>query len=317
MAALNNWGAIFNETTGVHVHIGFDHLTKKDVGIGKNKSEKWDQPSGKYGDKDVTPFRFFAAKQFIINNLAVEDIISKVASDRYNKPHNFDNLDDACKAISKAKDFDELFEILQERPDNETSRERTINMSSYKNHGTIELRRMISKNSVGLGVDPNIVGRGISFAQQMMATTMDQVKNRLPDAPDGQVILRPAENVAQIANSYVQDITLFEATGALNHIDQGLRLRVMDNIVGSGSLISPDVLATINAMQKEGCFPENDPVGEHFIKILNGKENWNPQSVIKAQAKTEALKKTKPLSRKISTRELGGIAQEKLRIWSR
>ncbi|MES2356640.1 MAG: ankyrin repeat domain-containing protein [Pseudomonadota bacterium] len=295
-SVLNDWGAFLNDTTGVHIHVGIDHLVPEHcLKDDESAAEGWDAKLDEDDPKSLTEFRLLFLKQLLVNMSSVEEIFFRVASDTFSKPNSTanksGNLNEFYEDISGTEDLGELRNVVQ--PD---GRDYNVNLDVNK-HGTAEFRCFATKYSPHMGVDPNITARGVIFMQQLMDITLTQVgktlSSGLSPAEAHELPLHPSDGMTEIAEDFVDDVFRFQITHALNDRGSDKRKSLMDALMNDKNYINDDIFEELRAIQK--YFPKNDLMGQRFCEALTGNGQWE----------SAAIPKQKQIRRQLSQRNLG------------
>ncbi|MES2356504.1 MAG: ankyrin repeat domain-containing protein [Pseudomonadota bacterium] len=245
-AIKGNWGTFLNGSTAVQAHAGISHLTTEICFPGVVKPEDgWDAEidTGFENSKHkISHFQFHLIKQLQVNMGSIESSFFRVASTAYNKPNVKENesLDDFYKKVSGA---DSLRDLGKKTHLNGEKRHNLNTGNAFRRLGTVEFRCLATKYfAYTMGLDPNIVARGVLFVQQVMDVTLTQVEKQIstgmrPD--DGKnSLLSPSRSMERLAEDYVQDMFRLHIIHALNHSGSERSVLLMNAIMEDKDHIS-------------------------------------------------------------------------------
>ncbi|WP_158590501.1 amidoligase family protein [Noviherbaspirillum cavernae] len=273
LSKLNDWGAITNGTSGVHIHTGVKQWTSSSI-LKTADEEAWDKSvaismPGEPAGKTITPLQLLFMKQFVINMASVRGAYSRAAANNeFALPNMEPGKEDTFnEEVSKAGGMEALINVVQPGNIPWRRRYRCVNLLAYLQHGTIEVRGFTKKNGASMEIDPNIPIRDIVFLQEMLIKTIDTMKRLVPHTtPETDFELAPDEGLQDMVDEYVQDVFVLQIIHAVGQRDSKRRLETMTAIANDAKQghIKLETLEKAEASLADVL--KDDPLAREFIK---------------------------------------------------
>lgn len=287
LARLNDMGVLSNRTSGVHIHLGVKQWTASSIGLRASSLQRYiDTPSPHEG---ITPLQLAFAQQLVLNFASVQHIFYQVSRlSMYSKPiaaedpghyATPENMNVLTKNVNGASTLRELTELVGQTYDAE-KRYRVLNLqAAFDKHGTFEVRGFSKVFADHMDVDPNLPVRDMVFLQDLIRTSLNDVRVKVDQYVAHKTMSDFKANPAMvpIAIEYVQDTLRLGVLHALSQRGQGRRIMTMDALMALQPHFSPQTLARLHPDMPGMQHWVNDGLGEHFLRALSvGTSEWKP-----------------------------------------